>query len=215
MIGHLAHRVAPFLALAAAAVTACVWTSGNPEIVAPIVEGNIVSAPPLAPPTIAWSARIASTPERTAELESLRATARAHRLSSPALREAERTACAGMADDDLDVSVFFYREDIVDVQPLRAQGGAQPGRLEGAVVTFRRVEGLTATRLQRLMDCQVARDVALQYAAPETQWCPLAVPGVLAHVTLAERGLDVRLASGDRDAAAVTYERAVALLEPR
>jgi hypothetical protein len=51
-------------------------------------------------------------------------------------------------------------------------GGAQPGRLEGAV------------------------------------------PGVLAHVTLADRGLDVRLANGDRDAAAVTYERAVALLEP-
>ena len=40
------------------------------------------------------------------------------------------------------------------------------------------------------------------------------MPGVLAHVTLADRGLDVRLANGDRDAAAVTYERAVALLEP-
>ena len=86
-------------------LTACVWTSGNPEMVAPIVGGNIVSAPPpLAPLTIAWSARIASTPERSAELESLHAAARAHRLSSPALREAERAACAGIVDDDFDVS---------------------------------------------------------------------------------------------------------------
>jgi hypothetical protein len=166
----------------------------------------------LPPPKIAWSARIATTDERTAALESLRAAARAERLASAALREAENAACAGMTGDDVDVSPFFYREDVVDVQALRAPGGEHPGRLEGAVVTFRRVEGLTAARLQRLMDCQIARDAALLDQAPETTWCPLAVPGVLAHVVPAESGLDVRVAAADPDGAAATYERAVALL---
>jgi hypothetical protein len=208
------RRLAPFVALSAAVATACVWTSGNPEIVAPIVEGNLVSAPPLPPPPIAWSARITSPPEEAMQLTTLRTASAAHRLASPALREAESSACTGLADDDVDVSPFFYRADIVDVQSLRAPGGAPPGRLEGAVVTFRRVEGLTAPRLQRLVDCQIARNVALKYLASETTWCPLAVPGVLAHVTSGDRGLDVRLASADPDAAAVAYERALALLEP-
>jgi hypothetical protein len=208
---HPFHHVAPFVALSAAAVTACVWSSGNPEIVAPNVEGKVFAAPASPPPPITWSARMASSPERRAQLESLREAARAHRLASPPLREAEATACAGLPEEDVDVSPFFYSQDIVDVQPLRASDSAQPGAIEGAVVTFRRVEGLTAPRLQRLLDCQTARDAALGYLAPEMTWCPLAVPGVLAHVTLAERGLDVRLASGDHDAAAETYERAVAL----
>jgi hypothetical protein len=130
---------------AATAASACVWTSGNPEIAAPIVEGRLVAAPPLPPPPIGWSARIASTPE--AELASLRAAADVHRLASPALRQAESTACAGLSDDDVDVSPFFYGDDIVDAQALRAPGGAYPGRLEGAVVKFRRVEGLRAVAL--------------------------------------------------------------------
>jgi hypothetical protein len=213
MSGDIARHVIPFFALSVAAVTACVWNNGNPEIVAPRIEDHVFSAPALPPPPIAWSARIAPSSAQVAELESLRSAARTRRLESLALREAEDSVCAGMADDDRDVSPFFYRQDIVDVQPLRAPAGSRPGRLEGTVVTFRRVEGLTPQRLQRLLDCQIARDTALEYVMPETPWCPLAVRGVLPHVVEGDRGLDVRLVSGDRDAAAEAYVRAVALLE--
>ena len=206
------RRVA-FLAGAVGAIASCAWNNGNPEIVAPRVEDHVASVPEPLPTTIAWSARVAPTRDQTAGLESLRAGARAHRLASARLREAESTACSGLSGDDLDVSAFFYRDDILDVQPLRSPSGAQLGRLEGTVVTFRRVEGLSARRLQRLTDCQVARDAALGYAAPETTWCPLAVRGVLAHVVLGDRGLDVRLASAGADAAEQTYLRAVALVE--
>jgi hypothetical protein len=214
MLVRLVIRTMPFLALSAAATTACVWTNGNLEIAPPRVEDGVFSAPP---PTgrISWSARIAPTAEEISLLASLRAAARTHRLESPAFREAERAACADLSDDDRDVSPFFYRDEIVDVQPLRAPGGSELGPLEGTVVTFRRVEGLTVGRLQRLMDCQVARDAALDDSAPETTWCPLAVPGVLADVLPSHRGLDVRLASAAPGGAEKAYLRAVALRPAR
>jgi hypothetical protein len=203
--------IAALAALVGAVIGACVWNNGNPEIVAPRIEGNLVSAPPLPPPPVGWSAAIAGGSGEADTLGRLRATAQARRSMSPALREAEDTACAGLSDEDRDVSPFFYRRDIVDVLPLRAPGGEVPGRIVGAVVTFRRIEGLTAERLQRLVDCHAARAAALAYAAPEMQWCPLAVRGVVASVAVTERGLDVRLTASEPNAAAETYARAQAL----
>jgi len=188
---------------------ACVWANGNPEIAPLRTEGNVVSALPL--PPVGWSARIAPTPAEDDQLQSLRDAARLQRDASFATREAEHAACAGLSADDRDISPFFYRRDIQDVVPVRASEGPYPGRIEGAVVTFRRVEGLTPSRLQRLMDCQTARYEAAEYAAPEARWCPLAVRGVLAHVVRDGRGLKVRLLSGDPDAAAEAYVRALAL----
>jgi hypothetical protein len=101
------------------------------------------------------------------------------------------------------------------VQSLRASGGSRPGQLDGAVVTFRRVEGLTARHLQRALDCQVARNVALRYSAADTRWCPLAVRGVRARAELTERGMEVRLEADDADEVTETYARAVALLGAR
>jgi hypothetical protein len=203
--------IAALAALIGTAIGACVWNDGNPQIVAPRIDGNLVSAPPLPAPPIAWSATFAGSPSDVDTLDQLRARAQARRSVSPALREAEDTACAGLSDDDRDVSPFFYRRDILDVVPLRAAGREVPGRIVGAVVTFRRIEGLTAERLQRLVDCHAARAAALAYAAPETQWCPLAVRGVAASVAVSERGLDVRLTASDPNAAVETYARAQAL----
>jgi hypothetical protein len=191
--------------------SACAWSSGNP----PLVASPPADSPATALPPVAWSARVEPATAEVRRLETLRAAARSHRAASPALREAESVACFGLSPDDRDLSPFFYDRDVVDAEPLRAPGAPYPGRLQGAVVTFRRVEGLTARRLQRLVDCQAARDRALQYSAPETTWCPLAVRGVMAHVALGERGLQVRLESDDPDAAAETFMRAEALLEPR
>ena len=205
------RRLTPWVA---ASLGACVWTSGNPEPVTPHDEQVQVVAPQ-PPAAIAWAARIAPTPQQVAQLEALRDAARSHRMASPAVRAAESTACAGLGDDDRDVTPFFYRDDIVDVQPLRRHDGALAGRLEGAAVTFRRVEGLSPERLQRLVDCQMARDAALQYRVPEVAWCPLAVAGTLGRVAGVESGLEVRMASASADAATETYVRAAALMTLR
>lgn len=204
---RVVRRFTPWVA---ASLGACVWTSGNPEPVTTHDEHITLVAARL-PPAIAWAARIAPTPQQATQLEALRDAARSHRIASPAVRAAEGTACAGLGDDDRDVTPFFYRDDIVDVQPLRGPDGALPGRLEGAAVTFRRVEGLSADRMQRLVDCQIARDAALEYRVPEVGWCPLAVAGTLARVAISEGGLEVRMAATSADAATETYVRAVAL----
>ncbi len=203
-------RLAPWVAVS---LGACVWTSGNPEPITP--HEQILLVAPRAPEAVAWAARIAPTPEQAAQAQALREAARSHRIASPAVRAAESSACAGLGGDDRDVTPFFYRDDIVDVQPLRGHDGALPGRLEGAVVIFRRVEGLSPGRLQRLVECQVARDAALDYRVPEVEWCPLAVPGTLAWVTDSESGLEVRMASSTADAATETYVRALALTASR
>lgn len=202
--------IAALVALMGAAIGACVWSNGNPQIVSPRVAGNLVSAPPLPPPPIAWSATFGASGEADV-LDRLRASAQVRRRVSPALRDAEDTACAGLSEDNRDVSPFFYGQDILDVVPLRAAAGAQAGRLVGAVVTFRRIEGLTVERLRRLVACHGARAAALDYAAPEMRWCPLAVRGVVASVVVTERGFDVRLTAADPSAAVETYARARAL----
>lgn len=213
-LNMLRSVVGPIALLAAAALASCVWTNGNPEPVAPSNETLVLAAPP-APSDIMWSARIAPTSKQAADLAVLRAAAQSHRTASPAVRVAERAACAGMGDDDRDVTPFFYRDDIMDVQPLRAADGTLPGRLEGAVVTFRRLEGLSAERLQRLVYCQIARNAALEYRVPEVEWCPLAVRGALARVSDTEHGLDVRIVAADASAARETYVRAIALASLR
>lgn len=207
MYRPVVRRLTPWLA---ASLGACVWTSGNPEPSTPHDEQVTLMAP-RAPADIAWAARMAPTPQQASQLEALRDAARAHRIASAAVRAAESTACGGLGNDDRDVSPFFYRDDVVDVQPLRAGDGTVPGRLDGAAVTFRRVEGLSAARMQRLVDCQIARDLALEYRVPEVPWCPLAVAGTLAWVADAERGLEVRMAAASADAATETYLRARAL----
>jgi hypothetical protein len=204
----LTHAVA----LALGFTGACVWTNGNPELAPPRIVDGVWSAPAEPAPPIGWSSTIAPTNDEAERLAALREAALAHRVALPGVRMAEDSACGGLADDDRDVSPFFHARDILDVVPLYASGGPNPGRIEGAVVTFRRAEGLTVGRLQGLLDCQTARDAALDDRAPENRWCPLAVPGALSHAQAGDRGVDVRVAAGDRDAAADVYLRAVALL---
>jgi hypothetical protein len=207
-----ARRAASLLFLLLGA--ACVWVDGNPEIAAPRIEDHEFSSLPPPVPPIAWSAGTAP-PAEEQRVAALREAARLDRAKSPLLVAAERAECQGLSDDDRDVSPFFHVRDVVDVEPLRAPAGTTPGRLEGAMVIFRRIEGLTAARLQRMTDCQSARDVALGYAAPEIQWCPLAVRGVVAHVEPDERGLRVLLSATGPDGAVETYGRAMALLDAR
>ncbi len=199
--------------LALGLAAACVWTNGNPEVV-PLQGGDQVFPDPARPaPPIGWSMRVAPTAMETEQLDWLRKAAELDRMASPALREAERTSCVGLSGDDRDVSPFFYVRDIADITPLVSSARSYYRPLEGVVVVLRPIEGLTARRLQGLLDCQVARAAALEYGAPEMRWCPLAVRGVSARAEVGDRGLAVRLSSDDTNAAAAAYERARTLLE--
>lgn len=168
---------------------------------------------------VCWTRVTNPTQEHRQEAEAMARIAEEHRAASAALREAEATACAGLAEEDRDVSPFAYVEDIAGVEPLTvSRGGGKLPRSEvtvGAVVTVRAVPGLTAEWLQRVVDCHVARGASLGHVVPEMPDCPLVPQGVSARVTSTGTGFAVELRSEDSDAAGDILARARRLVAAR
>lgn len=140
-----------------------------------------------------------------------------HRAASAALRDAEASACAGIAAEDRDMSPFENPEDIVAVErlvesvPPTAKLAPLP-REVGVVVTFRAVPGLTAEWLQRIVDCHLARNAALGHVVPEMPNCPLVPRGVSAHVRSVGNGFAVEVRAEDRDTVREIRARAERLI---
>jgi hypothetical protein len=144
----------------------------------------------------------------------LRDAAARHRLISKELRDAEARACGGIAEADVVRSPFAHRTDIVDVEVVH--GAAEAGRpppVLGARVRFHHVGGLTAERLQHLVDCHIARNDALGNDVPEMSFDPLVPPGARATVIEIPHGYIVDVRSDDPVAAREIARRALALLE--
>jgi hypothetical protein len=134
-----------------------------------------------------------------------------HRAVSATLREAEERACAGISMADRDQSPFSRSEDIVSVEAVHAASARAGLGPLGAVVRFRPVVGLTQERLQRLVDCHVARNAALGHPLASTQ-CPLVPKGVRATVRALGDGLEVEIRAED---GAEVLRRARLPLAPR
>jgi hypothetical protein len=135
-----------------------------------------------------------------------------------ALRDTEARACAGLSEDDRDISPFEHREDVASVEPFYAstsssKGGAQ-SRLAGAIVTFRALPGMTAEWLQRVIDCHLERNAAIGHEAPDMPWCPLLPKGVTATVASTGAGFAVVIRSEDTDTANEILRRARTLIAP-
>jgi len=142
----------------------------------------------------------------------LRDAAARHRLVSKELREAEARACAGIADADVARSPFAHRADIVDVEIVHGPAspdGAPP--VLGARVRFHHVGGLTAERLQHIVDCHIARDDALGDEVPEMSYDPLVAPGATATVIEIPHGYIVDVRSDNPAGAREIARRALAL----
>ena len=111
-----------------------------------------------------------------------------HRAASRALREAEETACAGVAPADREWSPFDHGSDIVRVEALT--GG---GQVTGAVTTFRPALGLTPEVLERIAACHIARNAVLGPTGNHLEACPLAVPGVRFRAAESPEGIVLEL----------------------
>ena len=139
-----------------------------------------------------------------------------HRAASQALRTAEAGSCAGLSDENRDMSPFDHREDIASVEPLTAGTPSASGKsqsvMEGATVTFRAVAGMTAPWLQRVVDCHLARNAALGHDVPEMAYCPLVPKGVTARVTGTDTGFAVAIRSDDPQTAQEILRRARVLV---
>ena len=157
------------------------------------------------------------TEEHKDQAEEHRRAAAAHRAASQALRDAEARACLGVSERDRDVSPFLHREAIANVKPLTRTVQAGRGLVEqpaGATVVLLPAAGVTAERLQRIVECHIARNASLGNDVPEMAYCPLVPKGVTATVTSAGNAFAVKIASEDRATAEEILRRA-RLLSPR
>lgn len=136
-----------------------------------------------------------------------------HRAASAALRDVEARACAGMTDEDREISPFERSEDIAGMTLLAEPRATSAGRAHtpvtvGARVVFRPVPGLTAEKLQHQVDCHLARAAVLGHELPEMPDCPLVPKGAHARVVRTEEGLAVEVRGDDSTAAADIVARA-------
>jgi hypothetical protein len=157
------------------------------------------------------------TAEHREQAEGHQHAAAAHRTASVALRDAEARACQGVSERDRDVSPFFHREAIVEVKPLTRKvrtGRSYVQRRAGASVVLLPAPGVTAERLQRIVECHIARNASLGNDVPEMPYCPLVPKGVTATVTSVGNGFAVNIASENKETAEEVLRRA-RLLSPR
>jgi hypothetical protein len=140
--------------------------------------------------------------------------AQKHRAAATALASAEASACAGISDDDRDISPFAHREDIESVSPLIEETKAGKGVTKkevGSTIVFRAVPGMTAEWLQRVVDCHLARAAAVGHDMPEMSYCPLELKGVKAKVASTGSGFAVNVSADDSATVAEIQARAKAL----
>ena len=161
-----------------------------------------------------WNEEVNPTTEHRAEAAELQRAAAEHRKAAEALRAAEARACAGLTDEDRDLSPFFHRGDVERVEPMYRNVGGRGRFVTGATVVFAQVPGLTAEWMQKSLDCHMARNAAVGFDAPEMSYCPLAAKGVHAVAREAKGRVSVEITSDDKAKAEEVLRRAQ-LLAPR
>lgn len=160
---------------------------------------------------ICWTSVTNPTEAHLEQAQEHRRQAADHRAASRALRDAEAQACAGIADEDRDISPFEHTEDIASVTPLMItddRNETPNEQMKGAVVTFRAVPGLTAEWLQRVIDCHLGRNASLGHVVPEMPNCPLVPNGARARVSSTGSGFAVEIRSDTPAVAREILDRA-------
>jgi len=159
---------------------------------------------------VCWASVANPTANHLARSEWHLKMAARHREASQALRDAEAVACAGVSLLDRTMSPFEHREEIARVELVDTN--VPERRTLGTKIFFRAVPGLDAERLQRLVDCHLARNGALGNAMPEMPFCPLMLEGVAARVVASGGALGVEVTSKDPDVVHEIVRRSFAIL---
>jgi len=150
---------------------------------------------------ICWASAVNPTAAHIEDARRHQKMAADHRAAAQTLRTAETTSCRDVALRDRDMSPFHHRENILRVDPIENHTIPEflPDTL-GTVIVVRPTPGLTAARLQSLVDCHLARNAAMGFEMASMQSCPLSVKGARARVTKAKDG-NLAVAISAKDAA--------------
>lgn len=164
---------------------------------------------------ICWTSQQNPSAEHKDDAEKHRKMAADHRAAAQALRDAEASSCAGIPDEDRDMSPFNHRDDISEVKPhvVDVRVNRQTvKKTTGADVVFKAVPGMTAEWLQRIVDCHLARASAAGHDMPEMTYCPLVLKDVTAKVSSTGNGFAVEMSSENADTAKEILRRSEALV---
>lgn len=152
---------------------------------------------------LCWTTDWNPTEEHLIQAARHRRIAADHRAASKELREAEASACRGVAPDDRDISPFVHSADIVAVEPV-----VDDGEVEGVTVEFRKVPGLTVDSLEAVVKCHLARNAARGTIVAERS-DPLMLTGLKVEVSEERRdAVAVRIEASDRSTAEEALTRA-------
>ena len=149
---------------------------------------------------VCWTSEVNPTADHLKKAQRLHALAEEQRAASEKLRKAEVSACSGVSEIDKTMSPFSHPEDVSSVAPLKTAGTSP--RPQGALITFRAIDGMTSQRLEKLVNCQLARNACLENSAQEMAYCPLVLKNVKASVSPGGDGLFVITVRSDDPAIA-------------
>jgi hypothetical protein len=165
---------------------------------------------------VCWTSITNPTEQHKEDAEKHKKMAADHRAAAQALGDAETQACAGLPDEDRDMSPFYHREDIAEVKEhvdeVRVGTRNKEKKTTGADIVFRAVPGMTVEWLQRIVDCHLARASAVGHEMPEMSYCPLVLKKVKATVTSTGTGFAVAVTSDDPATVKEVIKRANALV---
>jgi hypothetical protein len=154
-----------------------------------------------------WSYAMAPTMEHTLEAKRLREHAAQHRQLAKGLIEAEKHACSGLQQEDIDTGPFFHSHEITKVTAVEEQGA-----LRGARIRFAAVPGLGAPWMQRAVECAMARAAVLGYPQDYLRESPIMLENVSATVRQDGANVEVTIRSDDPTTAVKILGRAEGLL---
>ena len=132
-----------------------------------------------------------------------------HRETAELLAWEEQYACGNLPEAERDSSPFGRGAAVLSVVPWMTAvwtGELGEERLGGATIILGST-GLTAERLQQLVNCHIAHTAALGQKMQGMNDCPLALPGVVGVVFATSDGLEVTVASEDRTTATEIWRR--------
>jgi hypothetical protein len=161
-----------------------------------------------------WTSTVNPTEQHKIDAAEHERLAELHRAAAQSLRDAESTACSGLAEEDRATSPFYHREDISEVGKAEltvSEGIGSHQEFAGGRAVFRALPGMTAEWLQRLVNCHLARAAAVGFSMPEMNYCPLMLKGVSATVSSAGAGFAIAVTSKDPATATEIWRRIQAL----
>lgn len=180
-----------------------------PRAVAGVSDVSTSGGEPLTRPR--WTSSLAPTMQQQMKADSLRREAAEHRTMAKNLLAAERRACQGLSQEDIDRGPFFYQRDIARVEPIKTR----EGEIKGARIEFASVPGLTVHWMERAIECAQARAAVLGYPRDYMRESPLMIPGVEATVQMKGTHVEVIMQARDRLTAIQVLGRSEALLRNR